>query len=289
MGVGVMMGYFLTKTWESSMTQRIMCFLVVCLLLGIDSARAAVVFSQSGTGVHGRIAAKAQFDFVQHDFGLGNVDAVQITLTNIADATQGRSDLLTGFFFSLNGDVGPLTTTSEGFDALAATVRTSNTSSIFNVDLGPAINTASTDGMYQLNNLYLQTDKTANSEADYSAFEYGIATVAYGLGGFKGNHVDGDNYGIAAPGSNLALTPLKTALPVVDAQAVFWMMRPSEWTSLDQIHKQVCFTFGSKPDSAITTTVVPEPATLTLWSLLGGLGIAACWRRRRKKVASRRS
>jgi len=33
---------------------------------------------------------------------------------------------------------------------------------------------------------------------------------------------------------------------------------------------------------AVTATLIPEPATLVIWTLLAGLGIAAGWHRRKR-------
>jgi len=109
--------------------------------------------------------------------------------------------LVTGIFFSLKDYSTPLGT--SGFDGRAATVWTASTTHISNVDIAPAVQGGSTDGMYQFVNLFQQTDKIANRGIDYSAYAYGIGTVGYGLGGFSGAATGGDNYGIAAAGSDL--------------------------------------------------------------------------------------
>lgn len=247
---------------------------------------AGFVIEGSGTGTSGEsIDARAEFDFVSHDFGAGSVDAIQITLTNLSEVTSFRGNLLTSFFWSLADDpvsgnpVGNLSTTSSGFDGLAATVQTTvGGSTTTNVDIAPAVNNTTTDGTWQLSN---GPFGTANSGDSYSAYDYGIATVGMGLTGFSGAAVNGDDYGIFASGSDLTQDGLPQTVPVIDTSAVFWILRPSEFTSYSQIIA-ARFGFGSLPDNYIIASI-PEPMTLSLFSI----GIAGLWlsSSRRKKVS----
>ena len=248
--------------------RRQFCILVVVFLLlglGLSSGRSfgafGLSFMGSGTGTGGPISSTVGFDFGTHDFGSGSVDAVKITLINTAASTTVRGDLITGLFFSLSGGVGNLPTTAAGFDGLAGTVRTSSATNISNVDIAPAINATATDGTYQLSN---GPFGIANSGGNYSAFGYGIATVGMGLTGFSGNAVNGDDYGIFAAGSNVDSGGLGAARPIIDTNAMFWIARPAEWTSLDQLGRSVRVTYGSLPDHSITT-FVPEATSMLVW------------------------
>jgi len=42
------------------------------------------------------------------------------------------------------------------------------------------------------------------------------------------------------------------------------------------------FEGGARPDGVVTSSVVPEPNMLAIWSLLVGLGITVGWRRRNR-------
>jgi hypothetical protein len=269
------------------MRNRLCLASVFVALLGLNLnpgeslAAFGLSFTGSGTGTSGfPISATAGFDFVQHDFGSGNVDAVKITLINTADSTTLRGNLITGLFFSLDGNVGNLSTTSAGFDGMAGTVRLSNATNTSNVDIAPAVNNTSTDGTYQLSN---GPFGVANSGGNYSAFEYGIATVGMGLTGFSGAAVNGDDYGIFASGSPVDTEDgLPQARPLIDTSAMFWIARPALWTSLDQLGTNVRVTYGSLPDSFITITT-PEPTSLLVWG--GVLGLAVAITRSRFAVA----
>ena len=250
-------------------------FFLVLLLGCIPLSAHAVTYTASGTGTDGHaISASAAFDFVSYDFasGSGLQPALQITLTNTSsEPTSHVGNLLTGFFFSLDG-VGALSTTSAGFDGRAATVLTSRMAPDTNVDIAPA---ASGTGMYQLSN---GPFGTANSGISYSAFSYGIATVGSGLAGFSGLS-GGDNYGIAAAGSNLTLDGLPNALPLIDTTAIFWILRPEELDNLSQL-TNARFAFGSLPDNKLD--LVPIPGSLILFGS-GLLGLVGIGRKRLKK------
>lgn len=258
---------------------------VVATVAAPGVADAAVLFSGTGTGTGGSpLSATAEFDFVSHNFGSGNVAAVQITLSNTAASTTARGNLVTGLFFSLSGGVGALPTGATGFDALAAVVALANGSTASNVDLAPAVNNGSTDGGYQLSN---GPFGTANSGASYASWGYGIGTVGMGLSGFSGTAVNGDDYGIFATGSTVTSGGLAAARPLVDGSVVFWIAKPTLWTDLSQLGNSVQITFGSLPDNAIIATSnqssneteVPEPATV-LGLAAGLLGLCAARRRR---------
>ena len=217
------------------------------------------------------ISATAEFDLVNYDFGAGSVSALQITLTNTAATTDVRGNLVTGIFFNLSG-VGAFDNTSTGFDGLAATVKDSMTTFVNNVDLGPAINGSGTDGTYLMVNGGFGV---ANDGTDFSGFGYGISTVGQGLG-FNGAAVNGDDYGIHAPGSDFTLDGLPSTFPSIELSATFRLKAPAGLTSLTQLDPVARITYGSLPDNFLTT---PEPGTGVLVGM-GLVGIA--WRRRKR-------
>ncbi len=236
-----------------------------------------MIFSGSGTGTGGDpISGTATFDLVMYDFGGGNEDALKITLTNTASSTNLRGNLITGVFFNLSG-VGNLNTDSTGFDGLAATVRenASGTQTSSDVDIAPAVQNGATDGTYQLSN---GPFGIANSGVNYSAFEYGIATVGMGLSGFQGNATEGDNYGIFAAGTTSFTGGMASALPLIDTSAMFWIKAPEELTDLDQLGDSVRISYGSLPDNFITA--IPEPTSLILFGTVIGFGTLLLRRRK---------
>lgn len=252
---------------------------VVAMMLWIGSFSGAfatpVTFSASGTGTSSQaIAASVTFEFESHDFGGGPTNAVKITLTNTAAQTLVRGNLLTGVFFSLPASVGNLGTSSSGFDGVAQVVVLSNGSIVNGIDLGPAVAGSSSEGTYQLSN---GPFGNSNQGTSFAAFRYGISTVAGGLFGFSGTAMNGDNYGIFATGSNVSGGGLAAARPLIDGSAIFWVARPANWTSEDQV-SAVRFTYGSLPDNFLDAPPpagVPEPSTfvtigmgLTVWGLL---------------------
>jgi hypothetical protein len=275
------------------MKKRLFFASVLAVLLGVgldpSDAPASVVFTGSGIGTNGdAIAGQVEFDLVKHKFGSANLDAVKITLTNTAASTNFRGNLITGLFFSLDGNVGNLPTTSAGFDGLAGTVREDENDNTENVDIAPAVRDGDTDGTYQLSN---GPFGIANNHASYSAFEYGIATVGMGLAGFDGKAVNGDDYGIFASGSDMDHSSFSHAFPLIDTSAIFWIARPAAWTSLDQLGSSVRITYGSLPDNIVNATresvnthvsVNPEPASMLVWGGLLGLASVVFTVRRRR-------
>jgi hypothetical protein len=245
-------------------------------LFASESANAGIIFSGSGFGTAGHaISGTAEFDFVTHDFGSGSVNAIQITLTNTAASTTQRGNLITGLFWNIEGDAGALSTNTSGFDGRAASVYTNSSgTTVTNVDIGPAVNNTATDGTWQLSN---GPFGNANSGGSYAAFEYGIATVGMGLSGFSGAAVNGDDYGIfSGPVANLTSSGIEAALPLIKDSAVFYILRPTSVTSLNQFGN-VRITYGSQPDNFLTA--VPEPTSLVLVGLavVGMCGVRRRW------------
>lgn len=255
---------------------------IVALLLALTPLTpvfgAQLIFAGSGTGTSGQaIAGRVSFEFVQHNFGSGNVNAVEITISNMAPVTLLRGNLITGVFFTLPVDVGALPTGVAGFDGVAPAVVLANGTTVTNVDLGPAVANTSSDGTFQLSN---GPFGIANSGVDYSLYRYGISTVGGGLVGFSGTAVNGDDYGIFAAGSNVTSGGLASARPLISTSATFWIARPTEWVTLGQLGPKVRLGYGSQPDNSLEMfEAVPEPGSYALAG--GGLLLAAFLRKRR--------
>ena len=243
---------------------------IICvwgLLIPSFAGALPITFTASGTGTGGTaISASAMFDLVTYNFGSGGTNALKITLTNTGGPTDVHGNLLTGIFFSLEG-VDSLPTTAAGFDGLAETVkvlipngtgpRDDAIGTNYNVDIAPAVNGTATDATYVLSN---GPFGTANSGISYAAYNYGIGTVGYGLTGFDGAATDGDTYGIAAAGTNY-LGNVKSALPLIDTSAVFWIDVPEGLTNLQLTN--AAFAFGSLPDNKLSVPI-PEPVSMLL-------------------------
>jgi hypothetical protein len=265
-----------------------------------QAAAAPIIFTGSGVGDNSEaIAASVSFDFVTHDFGAGAVNSLKITLTNTASATLRKANLLTGVFFTIgagpgNLAVGDFPTGSSGFDGRAATVVKANGTTATDVDIAPAINGTATDGGYQLSNGAFGTANSIN----FSAFRYGISTVGMGLTGFNGADlgipVAGEaSYGIFAHGSNVSGLPsLSGARPLIDTSAEFWLKRPANLTSLEQLEvANVRVVYGTAPEHAVNLTFVdpgpppgvPEPSTMIL---LGSALVAGGFVARKKRKSA---
>ena len=257
---------------------------LLAIILGVVPIAAQAVpltLSASGTGTGGQtISATAVFDIVTHDFGSGAVDAIQITLTNTSATTSYRGNLITGIFVDFAGTYDPtLPTNNTGFDGFAPTIRHSNSSTSYSKDVAPAVNNTATDGTWILANGPFGSSKIG---VDYSAYDFAITTVGNStVGTGNGNNVDGDNYGIAAAGSDLTQDGLPQATPVIDTTVTLWILKPADFNL--SLIQGVSFGYGSLPDNNLTVEVpsVPEPGTLALVGS-GLLGIAGAARRRRK-------
>lgn len=274
--------------------------LTTAALAGLTASGAVaspVVFSGSGTGTNGEaIAARVAFDLVQHSFGATDAQALQVTVTNTAGATNYRGNAITGLFFAVQnsnlGALGTLDTTATGFDGVANLVRSNGNADRSGVDLGPALDGTGTDGTYALNNLWAQSDTQDNNNYDWSAYDYGLSTIGGGLGGFKGKDINSDDFGIVTAGSALKSGGLnKDAF--VDGSATFWIRVSPTLTDVSFI-QAVQFGYGSLPDNRLAAqkeslvtpmdtgtgiaSPVPEPGTAALW--LSALA-ALAWRQQR--------
>lgn len=120
-----------------------------------------------------------------------------------------------------------------------------------------------------------------------STFNSDVQTTLTGVGGDMNAAVDQMDYGLVSANAGLGNNPQR---PYVEDQLVFKLKLDTE-LKRDQILEEIeeaavglAFDSPTRSDLEPPTGIVPEPSTLIIWSLLGGLGIAVGWWRRRKSA-----
>jgi hypothetical protein len=164
------------------------------------------------------IAEGADFDFVAQDFGIEATEAIQITLENLRRATNLQGNLLLWSFTAAanpSGDVDD----AEQYDP----------SSSEPPDEEDGLSIAEpTDATA------LVATVTPGSSEDYSYYDEGAAGVGQDGNGpgatAVGGGVDG---GSASPGETLSSS--EQHLPAIDTNAIFWILKPAEFTSFSQM------------------------------------------------------
>jgi hypothetical protein len=210
-------------------------------------------------------------------------DTLTIQLTNKL-ATPDPSVVLTDVDWSLNaeGTHPSLTLKSIAYGSATALFTTASASST------PALITT-TYNMWGL--AEHPNGQLGQGSSTFFTNEYGVSAIGGGI--FNGNHgsisspksgLNGDDYGIVGPGTNLSQTNLNNKLPLVkntgsgDSSLIFTITGFSGFNA-SQV-TDVHFSFGSEPTLA-AANAVPEPSTLAIAGL-GALGFVAYGMRRRK-------
>jgi hypothetical protein len=172
-------------------------------LVGVGAYGSYVVEADGANISTEAIATGADFDFVAHDFGIEAAEAIQITLANLSSAANLQGNLLLWSF--------------------AATDNPSSDDAVQDAEsfVEPPAATA------------LVTAGTGGSSEDYSYYDEGAAGTAQ----------DGNGPGAAAVGGQdggpvSTVVPLAASvqhLPAIDTNAIFWILKPAEFTSFSQM------------------------------------------------------
>jgi hypothetical protein len=121
-----------------------------------------------------------------------------------------------------------------------------------------------------------QTDWTSWLNADGTAGAAGPDLTA-ALGWFKIHFTQVDDpdttiIRLAAFSGGTLIGATETTYTIYNSDAWTWVYKPSS----------NIYTWNPAQSDFVQSTSVPEPATLIIWSLLGGLGIAVGWSRRKR-------
>lgn len=161
------------------------------------------------------IADGADFDFVAQDFGIEATEAIQITLDNLSRATNLRGNLLL-WSFSAAGDPSGDDTEEGGISSAEPTDEDG---------LSYAEPTGATA---------LVAAVTPGSSEDYSYYDEGAAGVGqHGNGPGATDSGGGKDGGAVPAGQPLAAS--EQHLPAIDTNAIFWILKPAEFTSFSQM------------------------------------------------------
>jgi hypothetical protein len=150
------------------------------------------------------IADGAGFDFVAQDFGIEATEAIQITLDNLSRATNLRGNLLL-WSFTATGD--------------------------------PSSDDAGEDGLSYAeppDAAALVATATPGSSEDYSYYDEGVAGVGQDGNGPGATDSGGGKDGGAVPAGE-PLAASEQHLPAIDTNAIFWILKPAEFTSFSQM------------------------------------------------------
>ncbi len=154
------------------------------------------------------ITTGSDFDFVAHDFGIEATEAIQITLANLSRATNLRGNLLLW-----------------SFDATDK----------------PSSEAAAQDGLpYDVapDTTAMVVTGIAGRSEDYSYYDEGTAGASQNAIGPGAAAVDGGEGGVAVlsgASSGESLAASVKDLPAIDTNAIFWILKPTEFTSFSQM------------------------------------------------------
>ena len=162
------------------------------------------------------IADGAGFDFVAQDFGIEATEAIQITLDNLSRATNLRGNLLL-WSFTAAGDPSGDDTEEEGISSVEPT------------DEEDGLSSAEPTGATAL-----VAAVTPGSSEDYSYYDEGVAGVGQDGNGPGATDSGGGKDGGAVPAGE-PLAASEQHLPAIDTNAIFWILKPAEFTSFSQM------------------------------------------------------
>jgi hypothetical protein len=219
----------------------------------------------------------------------GSTTYLQVVLTNTSTfSNYSNPDLLSGLFFAIAGDpaltpVSAETTTLVNPTACASSaVRTCEGS---HVDVGDQWG-------------YVYSKQGFRSSGLTTAAAYGISAAGYSSlsPSFGNSAIFGRNppdlagngtpqlaFSIVGSQYDADGSHISSKDPLAEDSITFDFAVPTGVTSLSI--SDVSFAYGTNPDGSAGARIVPEPASLTL--VLGGLGVLACVRRRRRRKPRR--
>ncbi len=257
------------KRWSISI-------LVLAVTIAAVPAQAAVTFE----GSNGTLAAEATFEIVGGD--------LQVTLTNTSTAdVLEQAHVLTAVFFEVAGDP----TLSADSAILTAG------STVVNV---PAGHDATNPGGDVASEWAYRSD--LSGDASYGISSSGLGDI-FGtdhlIDPIEANNLqgpwspDGIQYGITSASDdittgNKAVTggTRKNKVSLIQNSVTFTLSGLPAGFSLSDI-SNVSFNYGTDLGTIPGNGgVIPEPASLAVWSALAGLGLVAGFRRRKKRQAN---
>lgn len=172
-------------------------------LAGVHAHGSYVIEADGANITTGAIGDGAEFDFVAHDFGIEASDAIQITLDNLSRATNVQGNLLL-WSFTPTADAASDAAAQDGL-------------SYAEPPAAPGLPGAGTPG----------------GSEDYSYYDEEAAGVGQDGNG-PGAAVGGGKYGASLP-SGEPLAAGVQQLPAIDTNAIFWILKPAEFTSFSQM------------------------------------------------------
>ena len=291
------------------------------LLFGLSSgASAQLVVTEAGVGgcfvnLGVTECAKATFSLMNGTTVLtgtsaSNVTGLQIVIQNTTPTsvtTYANADLLTGFFWGINGNPAlATTTTTTTTNKKTTTTTTINGSALAtnsmggNAILDPTQCTTvgvCTGASIDVGAYWAGTYKVGGWTGTPGTFagSYVVTTSGYGLLGVgQGTNIGANDPSLISNGNSslnmgivgsAGITPTRTPTgkPSIQDTVTIQVAFASPLglnLNTDLILADVFFAYGTNPDSSSGAKKVPEPASLALF----GVGVAALgWVRRRKR------
>ena len=170
-------------------------------LLGTTAHASYVVEAEAMGTERSAIAAGAEFDFVVRDFGMEPKDAIRITLKNLASASNLRGNLL---LWSFQEAPGPAAV--DEAEGAAASVEL--------VEIAAPLRPGSAE--------------------DYSHYDVTTDIAWEGSASAEAGPAGGEQYPLVT-GTGELLPASGQATPPIDSNEIFWILRPTEFTSFSQL------------------------------------------------------